>query len=229
MPRGLRARRGAADDDRRRAAVLREVSGRRESTCRAAACRRPGERFVNKDYAATLRTHRDGRRDSVLSRHRSRGASPTTWPGTAASSASTIWRSTARSSGRPLSWPVSRPQRLLGAAAGLDRRDADRNAADSPELHAASGRGVRDAMPTSCTTRSSRGGCATRVRASPIRRSGTSTSDRISIRRTRRRCSSASIRRRRTATGRAGSREEVRPSASAAGRRRSRSPMPTAT
>ena len=92
--------------------------------------------------------------------------------------------------------PLSRSPDLLVAAAGLDRRGADRNAADSRELPAAARRDVRDATPTTCTTRSSPGGCAIRGRGSPIRRCGTSASGRISTRRTRPRSSSGSIRRR---------------------------------
>ena len=47
---------------------------------------KPGDRFVNKDYAETLRTLAKEGGAVVLSRHRSRAGSPTTWPRTAASS-----------------------------------------------------------------------------------------------------------------------------------------------
>ena len=56
-----------------------------------------GQRFVNKDYAATLRTiATEGAQPSIAGRLP--GGSPTTWRRTAGSSPSTTWRNTARSS-----------------------------------------------------------------------------------------------------------------------------------
>ena len=53
---GFIARRGVADQHRRRAAIPRKMAGGGENlSCPAARCRKPGDRFVNKDYANTLR------------------------------------------------------------------------------------------------------------------------------------------------------------------------------
>ena len=98
-----------------------------------------GDRFVNKDYAATLRTIAKDGADSVLPwldrpAHRRRHGEErrphhARRPGA-------VSRHRAPAARRPL----SRSPDLLVAAAGLDRRDAHRNAADPRELPAAARR-----------------------------------------------------------------------------------------
>ena len=110
-----------------------------------------GDRFVNKDYAATLQDDRERRRRRVLPRidrpaHRRRhGEKRRPHHGRRSGAVSRDRAPAARR-------PVSRSSDLLGAAAGVDRRRADRDAADSRELPAAARRDLRHATPTICTT-----------------------------------------------------------------------------
>ena len=129
---------GAAVEHRRGAAVLSEVSGaRRESTCPDGRVPRPGDRFVNRDYAATLRDDRAGGR-----RHFYRGAVARRIAADMEANGGLItlddlaqYRASSASRCRALS--RSRP--LHGRAAGRRRRLAARGAADPRQLRGAAG------------------------------------------------------------------------------------------
>ena len=224
----LRARRGAADVDCRRAAVLREVPASARIYLPGRNVPKAGDRFVNKDYASTLRTiAKDGAERSI-----------------AASIARRIADDMARNGGlisvddlaqyraierRPLVGPLSRPCGLLGAAAGVDRRGADRDAADPRSLRAEA-----PARPT----RSDADYLHYAIEAWRVRDQGPRIADPAlwdvnlgphldagargdAVQAHRSPPRSIAIAAARRATG--------RPSASAAARRRSRSPTPTAT
>ena len=164
----IRARRGAADDDRRGPEVLPEVPRRpRASTCRTARCRR---RAI---ASSTRTTPRRCGRSPRTARMRS----------TAASIARRIADDMAKNGGlitvddlaqyraierRPLAGRYRDHHDLLGAAAGVDGGRAHRNAADSRQLPAEAGADVRQRRRLPALRRSSRGGCATRGRGSPI-------------------------------------------------------------
>ena len=102
-----------------------------------------GDRFVNKDYAATLRTIAKDGADAFY-----RGSIARRIADDMAKNGGLItlddlaqYRAIER---RPLDRPISRPPDLLGAAAGLDRRDAHRNAADPRRTTSRSRRDLRD-------------------------------------------------------------------------------------
>ena len=119
--RGLHPRRGAADDDRGGPRLVREVSGGREDlSAERHACRRPGDRFVNKDYAETLRVLAKEGGDSFYrgidrAPHRRRHGGQRRRDHVRRS------RAVPRDRTQADRGPVSRPPRLLGAAAGVRR------------------------------------------------------------------------------------------------------------
>ena len=141
--RGLRARRGAADVDRRGARVVREVPGSREDLPARRQGAAAGDRFVNKDYAETLRTLAKEGGAVVLSRvaraqDRRRHGRERRRDHARRSRA--VPRDGAQAAGRAL----PRPRGLLGAAAGVERRADGRDAEHPRQLPAAPGRDLHD-------------------------------------------------------------------------------------
>ena len=141
--RGLRPRRSAADDDRAGTRLVREVSRVGEDLPAGRPRAAAGDRFVNKDYAETLRTiakeggqsfYRGIDRQAHRRRH---GGERRRDHGRGS-------RAVPRDGAQAAGGPVSRPPRVFGAGAGLHRPADRRDAADPRQLRAARRRDLHD-------------------------------------------------------------------------------------
>ena len=189
---------------------------------------KPGDRFFNRDYAATLRTIASEGAESFYrgSLARRIAADMQANDGLITYDDLAQYRAIER---KPVSGHYRGHVLFTGGppvSAGVSLLEAFQVLANYKPR---AGRDACAAMPSTGTTSSSRGSCAIAWPASPIRRSGRSTSTSISMPRTRRTCSIGSIRVSRRCFPRIQTRSAEARNASAAARAASWSPMSTAT